>query len=84
MKLGIFNRHKVTTVEHLIKNDDCKQLLEQILKEDLPCMTALIIAFEDNKQQTYFKSSGMEPAQAILTLDQLHHRIQHEGLPGYD
>lgn len=84
MKLAnILKRNKIT-VDFLLKNDECKKLVDQFGDEDLPNATAVIIIFEDKEQQTYWKCAGMEPAQAILTLDQLHHRIQHEGLPGYD
>jgi len=84
MKLTNLLKRNKTTVDFLLKNDDCKKLVEQFVKDDLPDAISIIIVFEDKKQHTYWKCAGLEPAQAILDLDQLHHRIQHEGLPGYD
>ena len=84
MKLSsIFQRSK-TTVDFFLKNEACKELVGEFVKEDLPNAAAMIIIYEDKKRHAYWKCAGIEPAQAILILDQLHHRIQHEGLADYD
>lgn len=87
MKFPNIFKPKPTTIDTVLKNDLCKQLLDEYCKEDLAKTTALIIVYEvqdGEKQEVYWKSAGLEPAQAILILDQLHHRIQHEGLADYD
>ena len=76
-------KKKVSTVDNVIRNRDCNALLERIKSEYGKDMTSLIIVVEKDKQ-TYWYCEGMEPAQAILSLDQLHHRVQHEGLKDYD
>lgn len=74
---------KTETIDDIIKNNDCNALLEKIKGEFSKEMTGLIIIVEKDKQ-SYWYCAGMEPAQAILSLDQLHHRVQHEGLNNYD
>lgn len=85
MKISLFNlfKRKVETVDAIINNNDCNALLERIGREYSKDMTGLIVIVEKDKQ-TYWHCAGIEPAQAILSLDQLHHRIQHEGLNDYD
>ena len=73
---------KNPSVVELLNNNDCKQLLDQVREMYANDMTGLIVVIE-KKKQTYWHSAGMEPAQAILSLDQLHHRVQHEGLVDY-
>jgi len=81
--MNYFIKPKVRSVEYYLLNQDCKELVERFKELHLPDTTRIIIAFENEKQETNWDiCSNMEPAQAILTLDQLHHRIQHEGLPG--
>ena len=78
---------KQTSIDTLLSNDLCKRLLEEFCKEDLDKTTSLVLVYEvleGEKRETYWKCAGLEPAQAILILDQLHHRIQHEGLSNYD
>lgn len=77
-------KRKSTTVEFFLKNQECKELLEDFITNDLPGTACIIIAFEDKNKRAYWRSAGIEPAQAILILDQLHHRVQHEGLKDYD
>ena len=76
-------KKKVETVDDVIRNRDCNALLERIRAEYGKDMTSIVVLVEKDKQ-TYWYCEGMEPAQAILSLDQLHHRIQHEGLKDYD
>ena len=76
-------KKKVETVDDVIQNRDCNALLERIQSEYGKDMTSIVILVEKGKQ-TYWYCAGMEAAQAILSLDQLHHRIQHEGLKDYD
>ena len=76
-------RKKVETVDDVIRNRDCNALLERVTAEYSKNMTSLVVLVEKGKQ-TYWYCGGMEAAQAILSLDQLHHRIQHEGLKDYD
>jgi len=80
--VNIFKK-KMTTVDDVIRNRDCNALLERIKSEYGKDMTSLIVIVEKEKQ-SYWYCEGMEPAQAILSLDQLHHRVQHEGLGNYD
>lgn len=87
MKLQDLFKRKRTSISLLLQSDLCKKVLDDYCKEDLDKTTALIIVYEvqnKDKQETYWKCAGLEPAQAILILDQLHHRIQHEGLVNYD
>lgn len=76
-------KRKPETIDTVIRNNDCNALLERMTKEYSKGMTGLIIIIEKDKQ-THWYCAGMEPAQAILSLDQLHHRVQHEGLDDYD
>ena len=82
---GLF-KAKTPSLDLLLKNDLCKKLLDDYCNEDLAKTTSLVIVYEvdGDVKKTYWKCAGLEPAQAILTLDQLHHRVQHEGLAGYD
>lgn len=82
----LHSQKKVKSVEYYLNNDACKKLLEEFIAMDMRKTTSLVLIYEidGDKKQTYWKCAGIEPAQAILMLDQLHHRIQHEGLPGYD
>lgn len=87
MKLLSILKKKQTSVDKLLKNDNCKKILDEFCRTDLEKTTALILIYEvddGERKETYWKCEGMEPGQAILTLDQLHHRIQHEGLAKYD
>lgn len=87
MKLRNIFKSRNDTVDTLLKNDLCKKLVDQYCNEDLLQTTSLIIIYEvsqGSKKEIYWKCAGIEPAQAILALDQLHHRIQHEGLSDYD
>jgi hypothetical protein len=80
-------RPKQTSVDFLLKNDRCKQLLDDFCKEHLENTTGLLIMWDEvneEKQETYFDCTGNEPAEAILKLEQCKHRIQHEGLKDYD
>ena len=80
--LGIFKKKK-QSLDDVIKHENCMGLLEKVKVEYGKDMTGLIVIIEINKQ-SYWHCAGMEPAQAIFSLDQLHHRIQHEGLEEYD
>lgn len=80
---SLFRSKKNQTIDDIIKNNDCNALIERVRQEYGKSMTALIVLVEKDKQ-TFWYCAGIEPAQAILSLDQLHHRVQHEGLPGYD
>jgi hypothetical protein len=83
LNLNIFKPKRKETVDDILKNNDCNSLLKKAEAEYGKDMTGLIIIIEKDKQ-TFWYCAGMEPAQAILSLDQLHHRVQHEGLPNYD
>lgn len=76
-------KKKTETIDDVLCNNDCNALLERVREEYAKDMTGLIILVEKDKQ-TYWYCAGMEAAQAILSLDQLHHRVQHEGLNNYD
>lgn len=83
---GVFAR-KGPTPDAVIRNMDCKSLLGKVLNdygESMVGVTVIIETESGKKKETYFHCAGLEPAQAILNLDQLHHRIQHEGLPDYE
>jgi len=78
---------KPETIDEVLKNDLVKAVVDKFIREEMQDATSVIIIWEKrsgDKKQTFWDHGGMEPAQAILTLDQLHHRIQHEGLQGYD
>lgn len=81
--VNFLKKKKGETIDAIINNNDCNALIERVRAEYSKDMTGLIIIVEKNKQSYWF-CAGMEPAQAILSLDQLHHRIQHEGLRNYD
>jgi len=75
-------RKKPETVDEVMQNHECKILMERVSEMYSKDMTGLIIIVEKDKQ-SYGHCAGMEPAQAILSLDQFHHRVQHEGLNNY-
>ena len=79
----IFKEKSPYSMPDFINNRECNQLLETIKETYGEDMTGLIVIVE-RKKETEWRCAGMEPAQAILSLDQLHHRIQHEGIQGYD
>jgi len=81
--VNLFKRKKAETVDDVIRNIDCNALLGKVKAEYTKNMTGLVVLVEKDKQ-TYWYCAGMEAAQAILSLDQLHHRVQHEGLQDYD
>ena len=76
-------KKNIETIDDVIHNNDCNNLMAKVQNEYSKQMTGLIVIVEINKQ-TYWHCAGMETAQAILSLDQLHHRVQHEGLQNYD
>lgn len=76
-------KKRTETVSDVIKNNDCNALLSKVHDDYTKDMTGLIVIVTIRKE-TYWHCAGMEPAQAILSLDQLHHRVQHEGLEGYE
>lgn len=81
---SIFKRNqKRQALDTVLKNANCRGLLEKVEREFSQDMTGLVVIIEKGKETVWF-CAGMEPAQAILSLDQLHHRVQHEGLPDYD
>ena len=80
--LKIFKRNR-QSLDDVIKHENCMGLLEKVKSDYGKDMTGLIVIIEKNKE-SFWHCAGMEPVQAILSLDQLHHRIQHEGLEGYD
>lgn len=85
MKLAnIFKQRKVESIGFYLQNDDCRKLIDEVRRVEMENIQSVIIVWEDKQKHTFWKAAGIEPAQAILSLDQLHHRIQHEGLPGYD
>ena len=65
-------------------------LVIDFIRREASAAVALGIIWETERmskagmRETFYKLVGFEPAQAILTFDQLHHRIQHEGLADYD
>lgn len=65
---------------------DMLNKLIEFVKNDLPRAKGMALIWREGNEfkQMYWKSGGIEPAEAILLLDQLHHRIQHEGLKDYD
>ena len=68
-------------------NPEVSRSLVKFIKEDLPTATGIFIIWEKpgkKKAETFYATAGIEPIQAISDLDQLHHRIQHEGLANYD
>lgn len=81
--INIFKAKKTETVNFILKNDECKKAIDDLIKNELPRISGILIIYEEN-QEYYFKHAGIEPAQAIIATDQLHHRIQHEGLRNYD
>ncbi len=84
---GSLKGNSNTPIKDIEKNDDVKKILDRFIKEDLPDVTAIVIIYETGggkQRQSFFKVAGYEPAQAILAVDQLHHRFQHEGMERYD
>lgn len=85
---NILRRKNPTSMDSILQNDLCKRTLDKFCQEDLSKTTSLIIIYEVEEQrgkmETYFLHAGVEPAQTILTLAQLLHRIQHEGLANYE
>lgn len=79
-------KRKDTPIKDVLGNADVREILDKFIQRDLPTASAIIIIWEQNgnKKQTYWDCGGVEPAQAILTLDQLHHRVQHEGIKKYE
>lgn len=95
--MNFFTKTKTTSTELVMKeveavlkqgriNPDVMHTLIKFIKDDLSTASAIILIWEKPgvKKETFWDCGGLEPAQAILSLDQLHHRVQHEGLPGYD
>lgn len=88
------NKDEVATVMREVDNvlkssrvkPDVLKTLVKFIDSELSHAASVIIIWEQSgkKTETYWDCGGIEPAQAILSLDQLHHRIQHQGLPGYD
>lgn len=83
MKLSTIFKSRTIPVDEQLRNELVKKLIDDFTKGDMTRATALILIYEI-KKETYWKCAGMEPAQAILSMDQLHHRVQHEGLDNYD
>lgn len=75
--LKIFGRHKTETIDDVIKNNECQALLQKVIDTYGKELTGVLILVEKNKE-TFWYCAGIEPAQVILSLDQLHHRVQHE------
>lgn len=87
MLKSIFGARKGQTADAVIRNMDCKSLIGKVIDDYGDSMVSITVIVETqsgDKKETYFHCAGLEPAQAILNLDQLHHRIQHEGLPEYE
>ena len=86
MKLGTLFKTRSIPVDEQLRNELVKKLIDDFTKGDMTQATALVLIYEIDgiKKETFWKCAGMEPAQAILSMDQLHHRIQHEGLDNYD
>lgn len=89
--LDILFKKKPASVEFYLKNDDCKKALHELLNStDADKMVSLMIAWEietgkpHRPIEGYQRIIGHEPSHAIFMLDQWHHRIQHEGVQGYD
>ena len=77
------------TVQDIIDNKVARSKLNDFLESpDGLLMTGWILVFEipgrDIKKEDYFKHAGIQAFTAIGMLDQMHHRVQHEGLENYD
>jgi len=84
---NLFKSNEKETVDEVLSNDLVKSVVDKFIQEEMKDATSIIIIWEKrhgNTKQTFWNHGGIEPAQAILSIDQLHHRIQHEGLEGYD
>jgi len=81
---SILGRKQTSTVESVLKNDLCKKHLDDLCNsKDISRMVSLMVAYEietGGEKETYQFIVGMETPQAILNLDQWHHRVQHEGV----
>lgn len=69
-----------------LRQKDMLNKLMDFIANDLRKARGMAIVWRESNRfnEMYWKSGGIEPAEAILLLDQLHHKIQHEGLPGYE
>lgn len=87
MRLADIFKTKKPSLDTVLQNTLCRELTDRFTREELGQVEELIIVYgkrQGDGIETYFECAGIEPAQAILNLDQLHHRIQHEGLKNYD
>lgn len=65
---------------------DILNKIAEFIRNDLPRAQGMMLIWREGNtmREVFWKTGGIEPSEAILALDQLHHRIQHEGLEGYD